>query len=340
MSGVYPHPIWRVSLNGENLTGRIQPRLMDLSITDNRGLEADELDITLDDSDGMLAIPPRGAVLRVFLGWTDTGLIDKGRYTVDEIEHSGAPDQLTIRARSADVSEKMGEKQERSWHGETVGGIVRKIAAAHELEPVVSPDLADAGVAHIDQTGESDASFLTRLAEQYDAIATVKSGRLLFYKIGRGVSLSGVPLRAARITRRDGDRHRFSYADRETARAVRAQYYDTAGAEKREVVVEAERKKSDTDADESKRVKTLRHVYPNRADAERAAHAALEKIQRGVATFSLTLARGRPDLIADLPAVVAGWKQDIDTVAWLITKISHRLSNSGFTSEVEMEMRG
>ncbi|MDI8752169.1 acetyl-CoA sensor PanZ family protein, partial [Salmonella enterica subsp. enterica serovar Montevideo] len=42
-------------------------------------------------------------------------------FTVDEIEHSGAPDRLTIRARSADFRETLNTRREKSWHQTTVG---------------------------------------------------------------------------------------------------------------------------------------------------------------------------------------------------------------------------
>jgi phage protein D len=334
----YPCPAWKITLEGEDLTGRIQPRLGELSITDNRGLEADELELTLEDADGKLVIPPKGAKIQVYLGWQESGLTDKGNYVVDEIEHSGAPDQLSIRGRSADLRESMGEKQERSWDERSLGEIVMEIAGEHGLSPVISPDLAGEVVEHIDQTDESDASFLTRLAERYDALATVKSGNLLFYKIGRGVSVSGHPLPRARFTRRDGDRHRFSFADHETAGAVRANYYDTARGEKVSILVEGEKKGTPVE-ETTTRVKTLRHTYANEADATRAAESELARIQRGRATFSLTLALGRPELIPDLPAQLVGWKPEIDAVDWLITKVTHRLSDSGYTTDVEMEIR-
>ncbi|UIV54290.1 hypothetical protein H6S08_15960 [Escherichia coli] len=41
-------------------------------------------------------------------------------------------------------------------------------------------------VEHIDQTNESDGSFLMRLARQYGAIASVKNGNLLFIRQGQG----------------------------------------------------------------------------------------------------------------------------------------------------------
>ena len=43
-----------------------------------------------------------GALLSPGMGWKGTDDF-KGEYTVDEVEHSGAPDSITIRARSADL---------------------------------------------------------------------------------------------------------------------------------------------------------------------------------------------------------------------------------------------
>ncbi len=115
----YAVPAFRLTVDGNDIAQLISPRLMNLELTDNRGIEADQLSITLSDHDGLLAIPPKGATLRLWLGWaglgwSDTGLVDKGTYTVDETEHSGAPDVLSIRARSADLRTGLKTKRERS----------------------------------------------------------------------------------------------------------------------------------------------------------------------------------------------------------------------------------
>ncbi|SUI38517.1 late control protein D [Salmonella enterica subsp. enterica serovar Typhi] len=39
-------------------------RLMSLTLTDNRGFEADQLDLELDDADGKIVLPRRGLSLR------------------------------------------------------------------------------------------------------------------------------------------------------------------------------------------------------------------------------------------------------------------------------------
>ena len=55
----YPRPICRVVVAGKDITAAVVQRLVSIDLTDNRGIEADQLDITLSDHDGLLAIPPR-----------------------------------------------------------------------------------------------------------------------------------------------------------------------------------------------------------------------------------------------------------------------------------------
>jgi len=54
---------------------------------------------------------------------------------------------------------------------------------------------------HLDQTDESDLNFLTRLAKEHDALATVKGQALLFIGKGEGKTASGLPMPPLPITR-------------------------------------------------------------------------------------------------------------------------------------------
>lgn len=53
-------------------------RLMGLTLTDNRGFEADQLDLELDDADGKIVLPRRGAVITLALGWKGSRFSRKG----------------------------------------------------------------------------------------------------------------------------------------------------------------------------------------------------------------------------------------------------------------------
>ncbi len=83
----------------------------------------------------------------------------KRKFTVDEIEHSGSPDRLIIRARSADFRETLNVRREKSWHKTTVGEVVKEIATRHSLKVAIGKDVAAQALDHLDQTNESDASF-------------------------------------------------------------------------------------------------------------------------------------------------------------------------------------
>ncbi|WP_338884854.1 phage late control D family protein [Xenorhabdus sp. TH1] len=232
--GKISEPAFRLEINNKDISGKIQSRLMSLTLTDNRGLESDQLDIELDDADGMLMLPRRGDILTLELGWHGHSLTPKGKFVIDEIEHVGAPDRLTIRARSADFRGDLNVKREASYHKCTLGNIVSTIAARNKLAFKISSELENISM-HVDQTNESDVSFLTRLAKQEGAIASVKNGELLFVQQGQNKTVSGQRIPPVLITRNSGDSHRFSLSDREAYTGVVAQWLDTRTASKQTV---------------------------------------------------------------------------------------------------------
>lgn len=325
----YRRPGYRLTLNGEDITPRINGRLTQLTLRESRGLESDQLDMTLADHDGALALPPGGAELQLAFGWVDDGLVDKGRYTVDEITHSGTPDQLSLRARSADMRQTLPGKRTQSWHDTTAGEIVTTIAERHGLTPVLGQHMSAIRINHLDQTEESDLNFLTRLGERFDAIAAVKAGRLLFTAAGEGRTAGGSAMPAVTLTRRDGDQHRYRVTERDTYTGVKAFWNDESGAKRQEVI-----------AGRDDNAKQLRPTYATEADALDAAQSEWQRLQRGGAAFTLDLAEGRPELYPETPVTLSGWKGEIDATAWLITEVSHDLSDRALTSSVEMEVRG
>ncbi|EAT2186425.1 phage late control D family protein [Salmonella enterica] len=345
-------PAFSITIEGKDVTTVMDARLMSLTLTDNRGFEADQLDLELDDADGLIALPRRGAVIQLALGWKGQPLFPKGAFTVDEIEHSGAPDRLTIRARSADFRETLNTRREKSWHQTTVGEVVKEIAAWHNLKVALGQDLTDKALDHMDQTNESDASFLMKLARQYGAIASVKDGNLLFIRQGQGRTASGKPLPVITITRKAGDGHRFTLADRGAYTGVIASWLHTREPRKKETTsVKRRRKKATTPKEpEAKQgdylvgtdenVLVLNRTYANRSNAERAAKMQWERLQRGVASFSLQLAEGRADLYTEMPVKVTGFKQPIDDAEWTITTLTHSVSpDNGFTTSMELEVK-
>lgn len=357
-------PAFMLKIESRDITGNISDRLISLTMTDNRGFEADQLDLELNDADGRVVLPVRGAVLTLWLGWKGSALIEKGRFTVDEVEHRGAPDTVTIRARSADFRGSLNSRREESWHDKTLGMIVETVAKRNKLEAAVAPELARIAIPHIDQSQESDAKFLTRLADRNGGEVSVKSGKLLFLQAGKALTASGKPIPQVTITRSEGDRHQFSIADRSAYTGVTAQWLHTkepkpkkvkvkrrtkephlralehpkAKAKKKEAKV-PEAREGEYMAGEADNVFALTTVFSTKAQAMRAAQAKWDKLQRGVAEFSITLALGRADLYPETPVAVSGFKSIIDDQAWIITKVTHALNSNGYTTSLELEVK-
>lgn len=358
----------------QDITQVVSNRLINLSLTDNRGLEADTLDLELSDHDGKLALPPRNATISLALGWKGAPLIDKGQYSVDEVQFSGgasSADKLTIRARAADLKGTLTEQKERSFHKKKLGEIVNEIAQGNKLKSQVAKELASRLIDHIDQTNESDINLLSRLAEEHGAMCTVKNGTLLFMPLGQGKTASGKPIPLRKITRKSGDSYAFSIAESENYKAVRVYWHDTATGKRGEIIIDKNTKivkkqrmtkgrtlkdgtvkgrrltkikyntieqKKPVESDNDK-IKSLRVTYPSEARAITVAKSAFDKLKRGVATFSLNLAFGEPDLIPETPIALSGFKGEIDATNWLITRVTHNLSDAGFTSQIECELK-
>ncbi|RJF92998.1 contractile injection system protein, VgrG/Pvc8 family [Sphingomonas cavernae] len=324
-------PRARITLDGKDLSPLIDPRLVSLRLQEKRGDEADQLDIVLSDTDGKLALPSPGAVLRLELGWergdnVSVGLIDKGSFKVDAIGHSGPPDAVTIRARSADFTSKIRGRRDQSWRGKSLGQIIRDVAGRNGLKAHIDQALGGKVLKILTQSRESDIALLKRLGKEHDAVATVKDGKLIFAQIGKGTTASGASIPRLTIRRRDGDKHSYDIEKRDEYTGVTAKWRDAKGAKRNKVTVGGD-----------DNAKALKRVYPSEAEARRAAQAERGRIQRATAKMTLTLAYGRADLYPERKAKVQGFKADIDGTDWLITEVTHEMSKRGLTSQLQLE---
>ncbi|MES2173280.1 MAG: contractile injection system protein, VgrG/Pvc8 family [Pseudomonadota bacterium] len=324
---------WRVTMDGKDLSDRLRPRLVSLSISEKRGDEADQLDIVLNDTDGQLGIPKEGAVLHVQLGWRQgrdvtVGLIDKGSFKVDDVSHSGPPDQITIKARATDFTSQIRNRHQQSWKNTTLGTVLKGVAGRNGLTLKIAADLASIALPSISQSRESDIAFLRRLGRENDAVATIKDKRLIFARKGAGTATSGNVLPTLTIRRTGGDRHNWQRQKRDGQEGVTASWHDKKGAKRQTFTVGK--------ADGAKK---LRKIHPDEASAKRAALAERDRLKRAPATFDMKLALGRADAIPEARVMVSGYKDEIDATTWLISEVTHRLDKTGgFNTDVKMEI--
>ena len=226
-----------------DLADKINPRFLSLQLTEKRGGAADELTITLHNTDGALAVPETDAILSLALGWASgdevaalgvVGLVEKGRFKVDEVELGGPPDTVQIKARAADLSGDYSKRRNQIWKDTSLGAILSTIAARNDVAAQVHGDLAGQAIAAIEQHGKSDMAFVRDLGKRYDAVATWKNRTLLFMPIGAATTASGTPIPTATLTKRDGWGWKFTKADRDQSDGAEADYHDPRRGQEKE----------------------------------------------------------------------------------------------------------
>jgi len=317
-------PSFRVVANGADITAVLANFLLSIKVTDKTGYESDLCEIILaDDPKQPITLPPKGAVLDVYLGY-DADLIKMGVFIVDEIELEGPPERMTIRARASIQTESKDGKtsimsqKTRSWAKETtIDDVVKKIANEHGLASKVSDSLKALKLPHLDQSDESDINFLLRVAKRYDVICKAAGGKLLFLKRGES-SLASVSL-----SRWDLSSWRMTQSSKDSAGTVIAYWNERKNAKRHEVKV-----------GEGEPVRRLKHGYADAKSAQVAAQSALDTARRGEETLSLTLP-GNPVLSAEMPLEISEVREGING-NWIIEQVTHTIDKSlGYSCGVE-----
>ena len=321
-------PVLKLTADSKPLNDQVMARIMTLSVTDNKNLDADELTLTLDDHDGALALPKRGVKLQCWMGFEDAGIHDMGIYIVDSSEWSGTPDTISIRAKSADFKSSLKSGHSQSYHDKTLGEIADTVAKRQQLTLSIKPELTTLDVGHVDQTDESDIHLLTRLCHQYGAVVNIKHGKLLIFTANNNVSASGHPLDITVITRQTGDQFRYSVEDRQSDYDnVSASYQDTKTATRKTV----------NNNEAKTKTRRLKGTYKSKEAATAAANAEAKRIKEEQAKFSITTAYAYPAVTTESPITLQGFKAEIDALKWTVDKATHSYSkSSGLTTQLEL----
>lgn len=162
-----------VQYDNKDISSDLLPYLRSLSYTDNMDGEADSLDITLEDREGLWSgdwLPEKGASLTAQLasqawdGMLDPGqTLDLGKFEIDEISTKWSPSEVTIRAVSIPDNNKLrGEEHSRSWEKAKLSTIAKDLATGAGLTlDYTAPD--DPVIDRAEQSDESGLVFLRRL---------------------------------------------------------------------------------------------------------------------------------------------------------------------------------
>lgn len=329
-------PIYKIYANDSDITEAIKKQFVNLSITDGRGTESDELTITVKDNE--LDLPRKSVALKVFIGYKppydEEQLYFKGKFIVDEFERSGPPDVLTISARGADLlannNEKLKVQTTKSWHMPkthkySLGDIVGIIGGKHGLSPSISDKYFKIPVKHIDQIDESDLHFLTRLSKKHDAVFKINNKKLIFVEKGEAKASSGIHMPVININKSRTSSYRYTTKGRTEYSGVKTYFYDKNKAKLIPVI-----------SGGGPKMKTIRKTFENQTAASEAGAAEFKRLKRDESTCNITCDHGVPEAGAECKIILSEWNNEFDGT-WISTNVRHLFNKRGLSTTLTLE---
>lgn len=306
-----------VKADGEDITSRLDGRVVSVRVIDALGYRSDELELVL-RADG-LALPESNATLSVRMGYLQDGLADMGQWVVQRVISRYPPAIVTTTARALVPASARGARR-RTLGLLSFGQLVETVAGAAGAVVRIDEALASVPIGWVSQVGETDAELLARYAEQIGAIAKPAGGVYVVTPAELRRTPSGEALPELTPAYIDGE---LTVEGRWSIAAAVARWRNGLTGEMDTVRV----------GDETGDADMLPDIYASSELAERAAAAAVERARAG--DFKL-----RMSCVGDT-SIIAGCRVRIDQPApglvgsWQIEKVTHTLSAGGYVCEIE-----
>ncbi|MFW9080390.1 phage late control D family protein [Pseudomonas sp. P2757] len=298
----------------------LNQRLISWEHIDAAGMESDQLTLVI-DLEGLDGLPTLGGKIGLRVGYLESGLVEKGQFKVTRLTPTLFPLRLTLVATAAPFSGKdetrFKERRTASHGPTTLGALFRQLVLPHGFSPRVDPELALIRIAHVDQSNETDMSFITRLARKYDAVAKPFNDLYVLAKPAQLKNLSGQVIPDVRLSvtsnNRPGDHAFISAALEETARTqnqgCKTCFWDIAAGKLREVITGSEP------------YKVIRQKQPSEEEAKAIGEAEVRKMLREKYKLKVTCP-GNPLLAAEGLLVLDDTWPDFMRGRWSIEKVT------------------
>jgi phage protein D len=245
-----------------------------------------------------------------------------------ELFETSAPSIITIQARSADISDSLKQKRDISYSQTTLSTVLTTVASRNNLAPTIASELGATVIDHLDQTDESDLSFIARMGELYDAVSSIKSNRLIFMPAGQAKTTTGAPIQTVNINLNQCENYRYQKT-RITYTGVKAFWNDAAYGKRTPELV-------GTDTNPF----IIRGSFRTAALAKNAATAKWTALQREDTHVELSLEHGNPLIITESPLVLLeGFATNMKALDLITHRIVHSINESGYKTSLEAEKR-
>lgn len=327
------HARLQVFYNKTDLSADLRPHLLSWSYTDNLSGQADDLQLTVEDSEQRWSgswMPDLSASLQVTLfreNWDQEDKIEKlplGTFEIDEIEVSYPPSIVSIKGISVPESSSLrGEKKNKAWEETKLSVIAREKAKEAELNLFYdSPE--DPKYDRIEQTEETDIAFLMRLCNDAGLCLKVSGKQLVIFDEAKYESEPAIATLERKVSEVKSFRGRTTSIG--TYKACRVTYF--AGKDEKSISATFTPAK----APKVGRTLTVNERVSSIAEAQRLAKKKLREANKEATQVSITMA-GDPRMVAGVTVNLKGF--GAFDGKYIVTQAVHSQQN-GYETSLEL----
>ncbi|MGV2109787.1 phage late control D family protein [Agrobacterium salinitolerans] len=321
--------IW---IDGVNVTDRISPLLISLSVSDRAGMSSDSASIELDDTNGRAILPSDKAAVSIKLGWEGEGVAEIFRGTVDgspRADGGRGGRTISITAKSMDVRGKAKQGQRRHFDDETIEKALQETGREAGVTVAVDPSFASIKRSYIGLENESFAEFGERIAREVGGTFKIVGDRAVLVKRNGGINAAGAALATVQAIWGE-NLHDYSItpiAGRWLEKSVRTRWYDPKTAEYKTTDAETGTEGASTVYED-----TL--TASNEQDAQRRATSLAAELDRESGEGTVTI-EGNIGAQPEGSCVVAKCRPGIDGT-YRIEGVTHDYSRSGWVTRLDL----
>jgi len=336
-----------VTFDGVNRTKPIQRYLLSITYTDNEEDETDDLQIRLQDRDGIWVRKWLGAAIEaaaskskgfliqaVFIrqNWNGDGKdkrLDCGQFSLDAVTAEGPPSIITIKGTALPYGTKIRQTQKsKAWEGYSLSGIAKEIASKGGMKCLYE-STADPKYKRVEQAKTSDIKFLSRLCRNAGISLKVSNNVIVLFDKEKYEAKSAV----YKIKNGDGKYGKYRLQTGETKTKYTSclvSYTPPSTGKKIEGIATVEDYKKDGKNNQQLEITAkVRSI----AEAKKLAEKRLQLANKYslTATFDLP---GNPALLAGVTVSLSGF--GYWSGKYIISQARHTLDASGYRTQIKL----
>lgn len=314
-----------LAYRGEPLSQKISQFIESLTYNDVASGASDSISLDLENIDGKWMnewLPQRGDAIKadiVLYAWEKPGTKQTfkcGKFTIDDLTLKGRPLTMEIGAVSQPAEEGFtGRKRTKTWEKVTVKEIASEIAASAKI--ALFYEAGTINIGKIEQSKESDSSFLYSLCSKYGLAMKVFNDKLIIFDEVEYEAKDSV----ATLSERDFLSWSFNTTTAGTYTGARVAYTDPDDGKTISFITGKEGRLIDVSVS-----------VESKYDAELQAKAKLRTENKKMNTMTATII-GNPNIVASSIVTVS----DLGKLSgdYYVDSVSHSVG-SGYTMSLKM----